>query len=79
MKKGLMIFAALAFLAVVSCSKDRTCSCTTTTSFGGATSTVTADTTLANMSKGDAKTTCESFESSGDIFGTTWDTQCELK
>ena len=79
MKKGLIIVAALGLLAVVSCSKDRTCTCTTTTTALGQTSTVTTDTILADMSKADAKSTCDGFDTTGDVFGVQWDSQCELK
>lgn len=79
MKKGLTIVAALALLAVVSCSKDRTCTCTTTTTVLGQSTTATADTVLTDMTKADAKTTCDGFDSTGDILGVQWDSQCELK
>lgn len=79
MKKGLIIVAALGLLAVVSCSKDRTCSCTTTTTSGGNSTTSTADTILADMSKSDAKAACDGFDSTGDVFGVQWESECELK
>lgn len=79
MKKGITIIAALGLLAVVSCSKDRTCSCITNSDVLGVTSTITTDTTLVDMTKGDAKTACAGLESSGDILGVSWTTTCELK
>lgn len=78
MKKGIIVFAALGLLAIVSCSKDRTCSCTTDTT-GLITSSTTVDTTLVDMTKGDAKASCDALESSGDVFGIQWTTACELK
>lgn len=80
MKKKLMIFGAFALLSalVVSCKKDRTCSCTTVTT-GTINATVTGDTTFVDVSKKDAESKCSSLESSGSVMGQTWDTTCELK
>ncbi len=80
MKKGLLFLgsALVISLSLMSCKKDWVCSCTTTTT-GMVNGTFTEDSTLVDLKKNDAETKCSSFESSGSVFGNTWDTNCALK
>lgn len=75
MKKGLIIVAALGLLAVVSCKKDHTCACT----FSSDNLTITVDTTFADMKKKDAAVECDKGDASGNLGGSSFTTECELK
>lgn len=79
MKKAIIFSMVLTAFAVVSCKKDYICGCTTTTTSGSGTVTGSGDTTFTDITKSDAETKCNSFESSGSFGGYSWDTDCELK
>ncbi|MCI5054734.1 MAG: hypothetical protein MRY83_01430 [Flavobacteriales bacterium] len=67
MKKLLSIVGILAMFITFSCKKDHTCTCS---ALG-----ISADTVLTDMSKKDAKETCEGMSASA--FGI--DVTCKLK
>ena len=67
MKKALLVFA-IASVALVSCKKNRTCTCTV----AGESS----DTIFQNMSKKDANAKCESYSALVQAFGGG---SCKLK
>jgi len=79
MKKVLLI-AAVASLAMVSCKKDRTCECTSSSTIPGSTSETTKY-TVYDVSKGTAKRACvkttQEFTSGGTTYISTDD--CKLK
>lgn len=79
MKKVILV-AAVAMLALASCKKDHTCSCTVTSSGGlfGDFS-VTADTVYTDMKKGDAEDLCVAQNASATVAGSTTTVACELK
>lgn len=79
MKKVLLI-AAVAGLAMVSCKKDYVCECTNTSTFPGSVSS-TSKYTMVGVSKGAAKANCIKSTSETTIAGTTYtDTDdCKLK
>ncbi|MGE0566378.1 MAG: hypothetical protein AB7O73_00390 [Bacteroidia bacterium] len=74
---------ALAGLAFASCKKDRTCTCTdTTTPVGGAAVTSTDEVTIKKAKKGAALDGhCQSYSSqqTAPTAGTKWERNCELK
>lgn len=77
MKKVLFI-AVIAGASLASCKKDRTCTCTTTSSGG----TVTDVTVYHEARKKDARLFCigsQSTVTSGGVSSTGDDTKCELK
>lgn len=79
MKKVLLFSLALiAVAAISSCKKDRLCVCTTEVS-GSFNFSGTADTTFANVSKGDAETKCDGLNSSYSSGDESAVTTCELK
>lgn len=79
MKKVILV-AAVAMLALASCKKDHTCTCTAT-STGGAFGdfSITADTVYTDMKKGDAKDLCVAQNASATFDGSTTTIECELK
>ena len=77
MKKVLLVaFCAVGFI-MVSCKKDRTCSCDVTTS-GIVTTSGTYDTTFVDVSKSEAKEKCDDLDGTVSVFGQTVTTECEL-
>ena len=76
MKKGLLLFAGVAFmlaLGLTSCKKDYTCECTYKDSAGTVVSTMTTSITMHNT-KSKAKDACEVSVTSGG-----YTSSCELK
>ena len=78
MKKLLILSVVAVGFAITACKKDRTCTCTTTTS-GTFNFTVSGDTVFKDMSKSDAEAACDGLESSGSSGGESYETTCELK
>ncbi len=80
MKKiTLLAVAAIAVLSMTSCKKDRVCTCTTTFSTGG---TSTSTTTMYKVKKHDARIFCVGDQTTTtNAAGTTTGdkTTCELK
>lgn len=74
MKKVIMIAAVIA-LTSVSCSKDRTCTCTNTDSLGSPSTTNTY--TIVGSSKSQGKANCVSTKST-DAAGNTYTSDCKL-
>lgn len=79
MKKNLLL-AAFVGLAMVSCKKDFTCECTSTSTFPGSTSS-TQKYTIYDVSKGTAKRACikRTYEYSGGGATYTSTSDCKLK
>lgn len=79
MKKVLLV-AAVAGLAMVSCKKDYVCECTTTSTIPGYT-TSTSKSTVVEVSKGRAKAGCATTSSESTFGGSTYVTtrECSLK
>lgn len=83
MKKITIIVLAVAGVALASCNKDRTCTCTFTSSIpGSASSTIsTREVTIKNVSKGDAidgQCSSGSFQFTAPTQGTKNETKCVL-
>lgn len=74
MKKMILGVAALSMLALVSCKKDYTCECTSTSGGSTATSSVTINDTKKN-----AEEACEASSASVTSGGQTSSTTCTLK
>ncbi len=79
MKKVLLV-AAVAGLAMVSCKKDYVCECSNTSTMAGAPTTTTKH-TVVEVSKGRAKAGCASTSSEYTFGGTTYvnTSTCEIK
>jgi len=79
MKKVLLI-AAVAGIAMVSCKKDYTCECTSTSTIPGSTSS-TSKKTIVGVSKKTAKANCYKSTSDFTFGGTTYTStnDCKLK
>lgn len=80
MKKGIIIVTVLGLLAIVSCKKDHTCSCTITSTgslFGDIT--ITADTIYTDMKKKDAAAACDTGDASYNDGTENTTIECELK
>jgi hypothetical protein len=75
MKKiiGITAFTVLGMVALSSCKKDYTCTCTTDTM--GVTSS--ASTTI-NATKSDAKEACEAGSTSSNVLGITSTSVCSI-
>lgn len=79
MKKLLVIgVCVIGLVAIVSCKKDRTCSCDVTTT-GIITTSVTVDTVFTDITKADAKTKCDDLSGTASAFGQTITSDCSLK
>ncbi len=83
--KKILLIAAVAGLAMVSCKKDRTCTCTSSNSYtsGGLTTSTTGtqDYTIVKVSKHTAKLACIHSKStnSGSNYTSVAETDCKLK
>jgi hypothetical protein len=81
--KKILLIAAVAGLAMASCKKDRTCSCTiTSTPPSGAAFSSTVEYTVEKVSKAEAKDgMCRSFtdQTTAPVAGTKYEKSCELK
>jgi hypothetical protein len=81
--KKILLIAAVAGLAMASCKKDRTCTCTyTSTPASGAATTWTEETTVKKAKKGDAidgMCASGSYQTTAPVAGTKTDVKCELK
>ncbi len=79
-KMMIMVVVVGGLTAFTACKKDHNCSCTTdSTVTGFATVSVTWDTTLVDMTKGDAKTTCTGLDYSVNTGGSSVTQTCALK
>jgi hypothetical protein len=76
MKKAILMVAVIAAASFTSCKKDRTCTCVTTNSNGGAA--YTGIVTYTKAKKGDARSQCLS-STTLLINGSTNTTTCTLK
>jgi hypothetical protein len=74
MKKIILFVAVVSAISFASCKKDRTCTCTTTTSAGGSSTSVVK---YDKAKKGDARSQCLSYTTTGTGYTTT--TTCDLK
>ncbi|MES2630073.1 MAG: hypothetical protein V4616_14000 [Bacteroidota bacterium] len=75
MKKLTLIAAVAVFaIAAVSCKKDHTCVCTSTTTFNGQTTTTSAEGKIKETKK-KAKDSCES----GSVTSGATKVECKLK
>ncbi len=81
--KKILLIAAVAGLAMASCKKDRTCTCTQTwTPTSGAATTSSYEVTVEKATKGQAKDgECRSYTSqkTAPTAGTKYEVTCELK
>lgn len=87
MKKIVLLLSVVAISSLTSCKKDRTCTCTITSTAPatpGVTETQTVDYTMTKVSKGTAKRACVKTTetdtptgSTGTVYSTTND--CKLK
>lgn len=74
--KKVILMAAVCF-AVASCGKDRTCTCTNTSSYNGISATTTSTRTLVDVSKGQAKANCISTAATY-TDGSSYSSDCKL-
>ena len=72
--KKVFLFFAVATFTLVSCKKERTCTCTSTTAGYSQTATTTIKDTKKN-----AKESCEKMSSTSSSLAGTVTTKCELK
>lgn len=72
--KKILLVAAVAGLSMVSCKKDYTCECKTTS---GST-TATASGATGKMSKKDAEAKCNEGDSSYSSGGISYTTECSI-
>lgn len=82
MKKVILFSAVVSAFSFASCKKDRVCTCTTTYTSGGQTTTGDPDIVTYNKAKkGAAMSHCLSATSSGDNFGVPYTATrtCSLK
>lgn len=81
--KKILLIAAVAGLAMASCKKDRTCSCTQTwTPSSGPATTTTTEITVEKVTKAQAKDgMCMSYtdQTTAPVAGTKYEKNCELK
>jgi hypothetical protein len=81
--KKILLIAAVASFAMVSCKKDRTCTCTETiTPSSGSATTSSYEVTIKKAKKGDAKDSqCMGYttQTTAPVAGTKYDVTCELK
>jgi len=80
MKKVLLFVAVVAAFSFASCKKDRTCTCTDTSTMPGSTPS-TRVVTYTDAKKGDARAACLSGSRTYDFGGTSYvyTSTCELK
>jgi len=76
MKKSILFLGAFVALTMVSCKKDHTCSCTTTSTAPGSTGS-TVEIKVTEAKKADVKRMCTKTTSTQGGFTTTQD--CQLK
>jgi hypothetical protein len=72
--KKVMIFGTFALLALASCKKDYTCTCTTTAGGVSASESVTL-----NATKSDAEEACNEGDATATVLGITTTTECEIQ
>lgn len=81
--KKILLIAAVAGLAMASCKKDRTCTCTKTqTPPSGSAITSSYEVTVEKATKGQAKDgKCRSYsnQTTAPVSGTKTEVNCELK
>lgn len=77
MNKLLLVVAVISAFSFVSCTKDRTCTCTRTVTSDGITVTSTSIITYNKSMKKDARANCMSYTVTDD--GTTTTEDCKLK
>ena len=76
--KKILLVAAVAGLAMVSCKKEYTCECTSTTNASGTTMSVTASTTIKDTKK-NATEACEAGTKDNSVGGVTAKVECKIK
>ncbi len=79
MKKVVLLSSLAIAMFFASCVKDRTCSCETVTTSGGSNVTTTDDVIIKDKTLRKANSDCKEKESSGDVLGVKWDTNCRIK
>jgi len=77
--KKILLVAAVAGLAMVSCKKDYTCECTVTSNATGSNVTTTTSSQTGKMKKQDAIDACDAGDSSTDLLGIKVTSECEIK
>ncbi|MCW3070659.1 MAG: hypothetical protein JWO44_549 [Bacteroidetes bacterium] len=78
MKKVVLFAAAVAAISMSSCVKERDCTCTTTNSYAGSSTSSTQTIVYKDVTKKQAKTLCASYTTTDDS-GYTTTQDCELK
>lgn len=80
MKHLTLVFSVMALAALSSCKKERDCKCefTMTNTSNGSSVSTTSTTTSGKLSRRDAKTWCESYESDYTLNGYSYENSCEL-
>lgn len=80
MKKVLLFVAVVSAFSFASCKKDRTCTCVSTSTIPGSTSSTDVK-TYTDAKKADARAACLSTSGTYDFGGTSyvWTSTCELK
>jgi hypothetical protein len=79
MKKIILFVSVVSAISLASCTKDRTCTCTTVTNPGG--NSTTSAVTYTKARKGDAMSHCLNATSTQEFLGTTYTATrtCTLK
>jgi hypothetical protein len=77
--KKILLVAAIAGLAMVSCKKEYTCECTVTSNATGTNVTTTASSTTEKMKKQEAIDACDAGDSSTELLGIKVTSECEIK
>lgn len=77
MKKTILFVAVLAAISFASCKKERECTCTVTSTFGGTSSSGTQTRTYKDVTKKQAKTLCAGWTETS-ASGTVTTADCKL-
>ncbi len=77
MKKTILFVAVLSAISFASCKKERACTCTSTTTFAGSTSTGAQTKTYKDVTKKQAKTLCVGYTTT-DGSGAVTTVDCKL-
>lgn len=77
MKKIILSTAVITSLLFASCEKERTCACTYTSTFAGASTTSTSAKTYKDVTKSQGKTLCAGWTET-DPNGTVTTADCKL-
>jgi hypothetical protein len=78
MKKVILFAAVVSAISFASCKKERDCACTTTTNYGGASTTSSQTITYKDVTKKQAKTLCASWTTTDTSNGAVTTQSCTL-